>query len=370
VRNIILLILFTVFSSCVTTNIESIKEEVLCPVQYTFNRSYMQVWQATVRAIAQEEVIKTISQDAGIIVTEYGTIEDREVGIIGTIFLGKTYKYSFTINLLKRNPAKTDVRIKTNLKGSQAAIYEREEKIPKVESYMRKDLFIRICNQLYPGQDQRCNSLFSKNLPHQTKKISNVKKSENPQSSVEKTSSSEVPQVLENKTNTIIFQVQKTLTALGYTPGPIDGMMGGKTQRAIRQFQKDAKIKVTGAPDQNTLIAMGLKEGVVQHIPAQTGNKSEAGKDKEMISKSEEFIQNVQPEQPNVGKNAAKKTEIGKAKVIETTSLLSEPSFMAESITKVPRGQLIKLLEKKDEFYKIRYKGMDGYIYAEFVTLL
>jgi len=44
----------------------------------------------------------------------------------------------------------------------------------------------------------------------------------------------------------IIKEVQSGLTALGYEPGPADGIMGKKTQKAIQAFQQKAGIPVDG----------------------------------------------------------------------------------------------------------------------------
>jgi peptidoglycan hydrolase-like protein with peptidoglycan-binding domain len=45
---------------------------------------------------------------------------------------------------------------------------------------------------------------------------------------------------------TDIRQAQRTLAALGYDPGPIDGLMGKKTRIAIRHFQVDEEVRVDG----------------------------------------------------------------------------------------------------------------------------
>ena len=40
--------------------------------------------------------------------------------------------------------------------------------------------------------------------------------------------------------------VQKALAALGYDPGKIDGKDGPNTQKAVREFQASASIKIDG----------------------------------------------------------------------------------------------------------------------------
>ncbi|MCP4329083.1 MAG: peptidoglycan-binding protein [Alphaproteobacteria bacterium] len=44
----------------------------------------------------------------------------------------------------------------------------------------------------------------------------------------------------------IILSVQRTLTTLGYDPGPLDGAMGPSTTRAIRSYQDERDIEQTG----------------------------------------------------------------------------------------------------------------------------
>ncbi|MFQ5785338.1 MAG: peptidoglycan-binding protein [Alphaproteobacteria bacterium] len=49
---------------------------------------------------------------------------------------------------------------------------------------------------------------------------------------------------------TLIAGVQKRLAALGFTPGPADGVMGAKTRSAIRTFQQRQGLAVDGEPSE------------------------------------------------------------------------------------------------------------------------
>ncbi|MFC1690454.1 peptidoglycan-binding protein, partial [Pseudomonadota bacterium] len=48
----------------------------------------------------------------------------------------------------------------------------------------------------------------------------------------------------------LVRDVQQILAALGYAPGPIDGLTGRKTAAAVMQFQSDYGFKVDGIVDQ------------------------------------------------------------------------------------------------------------------------
>ena len=58
--------------------------------------------------------------------------------------------------------------------------------------------------------------------------------------------------------NATILEAQTTLTKKGYDPGPVDGLWGGKTKRALQSFQKDKGLTVTGRLDRETRKRLGL----------------------------------------------------------------------------------------------------------------
>jgi len=55
-----------------------------------------------------------------------------------------------------------------------------------------------------------------------------------------------------------VRDVQHKLADMGYNPGPVDGIVGPKTRSALRSFQKDKNLQVTGRIDADTRSAMNL----------------------------------------------------------------------------------------------------------------
>jgi Putative peptidoglycan binding domain len=59
-------------------------------------------------------------------------------------------------------------------------------------------------------------------------------------------------------TQPILARAQARLARLGYYPGPIDGDFGPMTSRAIRSYQLDYGLPVTGRLDDRTAASLGL----------------------------------------------------------------------------------------------------------------
>jgi peptidoglycan hydrolase-like protein with peptidoglycan-binding domain len=51
---------------------------------------------------------------------------------------------------------------------------------------------------------------------------------------------------------------QQRLKALGYDPGPIDGIRGATTKEALRRFQTESGLQAAGALDQATAKRLGI----------------------------------------------------------------------------------------------------------------
>ncbi len=55
-----------------------------------------------------------------------------------------------------------------------------------------------------------------------------------------------------------ILKVQETLSLFGYMPGSPDGVLGRSTADAIRQFEMDRSLPVTGRITSNLILELGL----------------------------------------------------------------------------------------------------------------
>jgi peptidoglycan hydrolase-like protein with peptidoglycan-binding domain len=57
-----------------------------------------------------------------------------------------------------------------------------------------------------------------------------------------------------------IVLAQETLRSFGYEPGPADGIMRFETASALRAFQREHRLSVTGQADSDTLAALGIED--------------------------------------------------------------------------------------------------------------
>ncbi|SRR5712692_364547 len=60
---------------------------------------------------------------------------------------------------------------------------------------------------------------------------------------------------------------QETLRGLGYTIGPIDGIMGSGTAAALRAFQQQEGLRATGRANPETLAALGIEDRLSRRAP-------------------------------------------------------------------------------------------------------
>ena len=144
---IIIIALFGV-TAC-GSNINSIPATTqVTPKQRVFNASFEKVWTATQRALTEDNTFKILDKSSKIMVTEFRTIDAKELSLMQTAFLGKTYKHSYTVNFFLDGSGKTNVNVIAKLQAVQIALLTREENNQNVESYLRQKLFNKISSYL------------------------------------------------------------------------------------------------------------------------------------------------------------------------------------------------------------------------------
>jgi peptidoglycan hydrolase-like protein with peptidoglycan-binding domain len=68
----------------------------------------------------------------------------------------------------------------------------------------------------------------------------------------------------------LVKQAQEKLSAAGHDAGAADGMIGPKTQAALKEFQQSKGIEASGRLDQQTLAELGVSDAA----PASTGSSA------------------------------------------------------------------------------------------------
>jgi hypothetical protein len=130
------------------SNIETI-QPAAAPVanHQTFTAPLDKVWSATQRFLSEDHTFKVLDKSSGIMVTEMRPIDGKELSLVQTYFLGKTYKHGYTINLAPSGGV-TTVRVNVKLQATQVVLLSREESNPQVEGYLRAKLFDGIAANL------------------------------------------------------------------------------------------------------------------------------------------------------------------------------------------------------------------------------
>ncbi len=352
-------------SSCAETNVDAIRGGAVQVDDYRdFIGTEEQVWKALINALSEKEIIKTFDRGSGLVVTDYGTVEDRELEAIKTLLLAMTYKYSYTVNLLPQSGNKTRLKVKVNLLGQQVGFYEREVHDISIEKYLTKDLFDRVCRFLSPGNPYGCSFVQAKNdvaqrqAPYVNRPPPSRAFTGDPQTRT----------------------VQQRLLHLGYAPGQPDGKMGRKTRRAIMRFQKDNGLTAHSKLDMMTLQALGVN-GVPERAPQPVAGKKTVSPPQNAITPDR------QPEQPEP---ASEKGEPAETVVTDTppqkqdsqveeplkeyryvtlspTIVKKENNVMSDNLGKIAENSNIIVLQEGTTWHKVKFKKQTGYVLATVV---
>jgi peptidoglycan hydrolase-like protein with peptidoglycan-binding domain len=118
-------------------------------------------------------------------------------------------------------------------------------------------------------------------------------------------------------------EVQLLLWDVGYNPGAVDGIWGPKTARAIRSFQKDHTLPVTGKPDEATclkLMAIAEKPAITQVSPSDVGisNTHAVARHETVPPKGSDAKTEVTPTKPTSSPQSPTTEESGACSALKT----------------------------------------------------
>ena len=75
----------------------------------------------------------------------------------------------------------------------------------------------------------------------------------------------------------MVKQAQEKLSAAGHDAGEPDGIVGPKTQSALKEFQESKGLQASGELDQKTMAALGMSEGSSSSGGSSSGGSSSGG---------------------------------------------------------------------------------------------
>ncbi len=146
--------------------------------------------------------------------------------------------------------------------------------------------------------------------------------------------------------DTLVKKAQESLIEKGLNPGPVDGLWGPKTERALKQFQEENGISASGKLDKDTkdlLFSVKKEELSVEATPSEPPAMDEAPEKTEIVTES----QPVSPPEPIEQKAETPMKEEKAEAMVE-----SKPVAPTESID--PKAEVQSPAEpKKDTVDKV-----------------
>ncbi len=204
---------------------------------YVFSAPCAETWNAILGSVMEFSTIEKMDKKRGILVTETITIDGDKLGKGRVDHSGKTYSFFFQIEL-KPKQNKTEVTVEVRPISELASAHEENTIEPGlIDNSLRLSLFRDICTRLFPKGDDQCSKDFP--VPEVTDK--------------------KIVQKVDKRFKQEVLEAQRSLRARGYDPGPADGILGERTKVALKLFQKNNQLIVSGLLDQATLIKLNIK---------------------------------------------------------------------------------------------------------------
>ncbi len=345
------LILETLFLSLLiiagcNINLRHIDNTAIPPINpdYTFRSTYEKTWYATVDAVIEFTTIATLDKKNGFVSTDTATIDANEMDIPGSNLSRQTYTFSYDIRLDAEDANATRIGTRVQLFQEHSMNLSQQQTHEQIENFLRNKLYQKICKNLFPSGNGECDrSSFATETPV-------LPEGE--------------PITPDKKFDAKLQTAQKALSSAGYNPGPADGLMGQKTRKALNRFQQDNGLTITWSLNSATYDLLTRPSQYKPDTPPQKIQPPSPGQVEPPTPKEPEKTGEI-PKPPPAPSN---KEPTSKYITTDDTDLLkARDLFGAEILDSVPAGTLLNVLSKNGEFYKVKYKGNEGYIYLEFI---
>lgn len=324
-------------SGCGKTNIGNVNPSLTCQTTHTFAAANNGTWKAVVAAVTDLNGIRMLDKSSGLISSKVATVDGQELSMFDTAFFGQTYKYSYEIVVAQGSGGNTNVTAHVKLILNQFwFVMNREQKVESVESYLREKLFKSICNNLFPGRSSNCiRSIQCTHRKSRSAYDTNPGIWASGSSSTSSSSSSVV-----KRTNATVKSVQLALIEKGYRPGPADGLMGKKTKNALKQFQRDNQLPVTGSIDLKT----------------------------KNLLLSSSITPKPQPKHQPKTETTAPGVETSEQYVVKAvTELKASQGPFSTTIKVLPKDSFVTFVSSNGDWSKVEYQGETGYVFSDFL---
>jgi hypothetical protein len=246
------------------------------PPVKTFNTTFERTWHAVLGNLDEHAILYDADKSSGKIVTEEKGLQT--ISGWRAMFAGSNYKVKQFIDIKKVNETTTSVLYRARFTKEFATIFVTANKeYPETENLMRKTFFEEIDKRLAGGSvsiPKRTENVVPGKSPQEfeteakpivNNKVSNEKSIANPKGTSSMTSQLAEPEKdrqpltpaqTRNESSSLSMttkQVQQRLSKLGYQPGPADGKIGKRTINALKKFQQDNDLPITGKADNETV---------------------------------------------------------------------------------------------------------------------
>lgn len=157
-----------------------------------------------------------------------------------------------------------------------------------------------------------------------------------------------------------VKKVQATLNRWGYYTGPIDGYYSGKTQQAVKNFQRKNGLRVDGVVGPQTWSAMGFAAGgqSPRYVP-QGGGASRGITNRDSVYLLARVIEGEAADEPYIGKVAVGAVVLNRTQSASFPSTLAGVVYQPHAFESVTNGQYTRPVT--EESLRAAQQAMSGF---------